>query len=417
MNSSVNLKKVSSPFDFNAFNSNNSNNHYHHQNTCNSVQVKCNIKNFKSVIKKEHLKKLNQYKESLDKKIELLKEKLLESNNSNISQGTIKISLSNPLMNYENFRNFLILNGRNCLLFISFLNSNDLYRLLNVNKLIHKQIINNIINEVKKSIIPKYLLKYGNDFLFSRSLFFIELKKFKKNKKMNVRIILSIKSEVSSKNRSILKKAFQISFTTSINKTERTVTSYTFEIIPNNQPKLFWIFRECTDFHFDELDKAYYNNIVQFSPGDLVNITISVFSELGLLNISKFSWVQARRYLSNDRDCEVESLKNIWNDLSLLDGWKSISQSIHEIFGEYFIINKIFFDDVGYFIFKIYLTANKIGKIESSQNDYIGMTIYIKKKGEIIENEVKKNCLIFDEKNELNVTQGDNIIFYISKSK
>ena len=105
MNSSVNLKKVSSPFDFNAFNSNNSNNHYHHQNTCNSVQVKCNIKNFKSVIKKEHLKKLNQYKESLDKKIELLKEKLLESNNSNISQGTIKISLSNPLMNYENFRN------------------------------------------------------------------------------------------------------------------------------------------------------------------------------------------------------------------------------------------------------------------------------------------------------------------------
>ena len=149
----------------------------------------------------------------------------------------------------------------------------------------------------------------------------------------------------------------------------------------------------------------------------MVNITISVFSELGLLNISKFSWVQARRYLSNDRDCEVESLKNIWNDLSLLDGWKSISQSIHEIFGEYFIINKIFFDDVGYFIFKIYLTANKIGKIESSQNDYIGMTIYIKKKGEIIENEVKKNCLIFDEKNELNVTQGDNIIFYISKSK
>ena len=368
-------------------------------------------------MKKEHLKKLNQYKESLDKKIELLKEKLLESNNSNISQGTIKISLSNPLMNYEKFRNFLILNGRNCLLFISFLNSNDLYRLLNVNKLIHKQIINNIINEVKKSIIPKYLLKYGNDFLFSRSLFFIELKKFKKNKKMNVRIILSIKSEVSSKNRSILKKAFQISFTTSINKTERTVTSYTFEIIPNNQPKLFWIFRECTDFHFDELDKAYYNNIVQFSPGDMVNITISVFSELGLLNISKFSWVQARRYLSNDRDCEVESLKNIWNDLSLLDGWKSISQSIHEIFGEYFIINKIFFDDVGYFIFKIYLTANKIGKIESSQNDYIGMTIYIKKKGEIIENEVKKNCLIFDEKNELNVTQGDNIIFYISKSK
>lgn len=417
MNSSVNLKKVSSPFDFNAFNSNNSNNHYHHQNTCNSVQVKCNIKNFKSVIKKEHLKKLNQYKESLDKKIELLKEKLLESNNSNISQGTIKISLSNPLMNYENFRNFLILNGRNCLLFISFLNSNDLYRLLNVNKLIHKQIINNIINEVKKSIIPKYLLKYGNDFLFSRSLFFIELKKFKKNKKMNVRIILSIKSEVSSKNRSILKKAFQISFTTSINKTERTVTSYTFEIIPNNQPKLFWIFRECTDFHFDELDKSYYNNIVQFSPGDIVNISLSIFSEIGLINLSYFHWLKPKEYQIKERECEVESLKNIWNDLNLLDDWESIFQSIQEIFGQFFEIKKILFDDVGYYLFKIYLIANTIGKIKANENEYIGMNINIVGKGEPIENEVKKNGLIFDEKNELTIGLEDSIVFYISRSK
>ena len=81
MNSSSQLKRIESPFDFNTNNSNNSKT-IRYQNTCNSAQLKnehFNIKKFKSVIKKEHLKKLNQYKESLDKKIAELKEKLLEN--------------------------------------------------------------------------------------------------------------------------------------------------------------------------------------------------------------------------------------------------------------------------------------------------------------------------------------------------
>lgn len=34
-----------------------------------------------------------------------------------------------------------------------------------------------------------------------------------------------------------------------------------------------------------------------------------------------------------------------------------------------------------------------------------------------LSNEVKKNCLIFDRKNEIQVRVGDIVVFYISKNK
>ena len=99
------------------------------------------------------------------------------------------------------------------------------------------------------------------------------------------------------------------------------------------------------------------------------------------------------------------------------NNYESIFKSIHEIFGKYFEIKKILFDDVGYYLFKIYLKANTIGKIKANENEYIGMNINIVGKGETIENEVKKNGLIFDEKNELTIRLEDSIVFYISRSK
>ena len=421
MNSSSQLKRIESPFDFNTNNSNNSKT-IRYQNTCNSAQLKnehFNIKKFKSVIKKEHLKKLNQYKESLDKKIAELKEKLLENNSSDVSCSnyeSFKVN-DNTKLNYKKFYDTILSNEKNCNSILSFLNSNDLYRILNVNKQVHQSIIKNLIKEILEIVVPRFMTKYNNNILFSNSSFSMIVKKYKKNKKMNVRFILSIKSTVTSNNKYLYNRTYQIGYTTCVKQNEKTITSYTFEIIPNTIPKQFWIFREYTDFHFDELDKSYYNNIVQFSPGDIVNISLSIFSEIGLLNLSYFHWLKPIEYKSKDRDCEVEYLKNIWNDLNLLDDWESIFKSIHEIFGKYFEIKKILFDDVGYYLFKIYLIANTIGKIKANENEYIGMNINIVGKGETIENEVKKNGLIFDEKNELTIRLEDSIVFYISRSK
>ena len=81
-----------------------------------------------------------------------------------------------------------------------------------------------------------------------------------------------------------------------------------------------------------------------------------------------------------------------------------------------FKLKIFFFDDVGYYIFKIVLKAIKEGLTYGKDNN-IGILIKIFKEGEAIENEVKKNGLIFDEKNELSVNIGDYITFYISQNK
>ncbi len=47
---------------------------------------------------------------------------------------------------------------------------------------------------IKEKIIANYILKYNNDIIFSESNFLI-FKKYKKTKKMNLRIILNKKSK------------------------------------------------------------------------------------------------------------------------------------------------------------------------------------------------------------------------------
>jgi hypothetical protein len=100
-----------------------------------------------------------------------------------------------------------------------------------------------------------------------------------------------------------------------------------------------------------------------------------------------------------------------------LKDYAIISKSIHDIFKEFFEIISIRFDDIGYFIFKITLKAKKAGIIKAKENDYIGMDITIGNVGDVIENEVKKNGLIYDEINKLNINVCDIIEFYYSKSK
>ena len=48
------------------------------------------------------------------------------------------------------------------------------------------------------------------------------------------------------------------------------------------------------------------------------------------------------------------------------------------------------------------------------RNDDIGIVLKVKDKKEKLSNEVKKNFLIYDMKNEIECRVGDEIIFYIS---
>ena len=121
-------------------------------------------------------------------------------------------------MNYKKFAETYIGNNKIFLRITNFLDTNDLYRLFLLNNEIHQGIISNLIDMTKEKIIPNYILKYNNDIIFSESNFFLIFKKYKKNKKMNLRIILNIKSKITDKNLDIINKSYQISFN---NKTKQ----------------------------------------------------------------------------------------------------------------------------------------------------------------------------------------------------
>ena len=198
------IKKNETCSEFSSFNSFISNN------TNKTVQLSvADIKNFKNLLKREHLKKLNKYKEKLDKKIELLKGKLYNSQNKKIKEETKEKENEKEenkviLINYKKFAEIYIGNNNTFLKITNFLDTNDLYRLFTLNNEIHQGIISNLIDITKEKIIPNYILKYNNDIIFSESKFFLILKKYKKNKKMNLKIIKNIKSKITEKNSYII---------------------------------------------------------------------------------------------------------------------------------------------------------------------------------------------------------------------
>ena len=392
-NSTINfdfIKKNKTHTDFSSMNSFISNGRN------NTVQLDMdNIRNFKNLIKRENLKKLNKYKEDLDKKIELLKDKLYRKDNNKIIKEENENIENNKItiINYKKFIETYILNRNIFLRITNFLDTNDLYRLFTLNNEIHQGIILNLTEISKEKIIPNYIIKYNNDILFKESKFFLNFKKYKKNKKMNLRIIFTIKSKITENNKDIINNSYQISFK---NKTKqnsgeiiKTISSYTFDIIDKNKKKNFWIFKEYTSFYFDELDRAYYGNILEFYPGDYINLSLTIFSEIGLIDFESFNWIKLKEYYDKNRNCEIENLKNSWSSINQIENSDIVIQNIKNIFIDNFQVDKIFFDDVGYYIFKIILKAIKTGNSNRKDNN-IGILINIFDEGKNVEKKSKK---------------------------
>ena len=214
------------------------------------------------------------------------------------------------------------------------------------------------------------------------------------------------------------------------------LNNFVFDI--KNGELYFWIMKEYTTFHQDHLNKAYLQHIMQFNLNDYAEFTVNIITNKGLMNIRKFRWHPIKLFptpsmnfyeYSNEnstkrelvdfnmsRYCELELLKGSWNDIELMEHSHIVKEKLYEIFQNSFIINKILFDDVGYYIFKIYLEAKQLGELRCDKAQ-IGIKIFIYDKKDVVSNEVKKNNLIYDRKNELQMHIGDKLVFYLSKDK
>ena len=424
-------------------------------------------KMYEEIIKKNMPKNNNVYHKYTNRNMsfQLKKEKgneetiksPLESIRSRESNKTIpKFKANGKNLDYQKFKNvFLIINdsisistntmvkntNNNFMKFLSFLNNNEILHLFSLNREMRSCIIGCLAYKVKEKILPDFNRYYCKNSIFNDDYNFMISSKIYKKNKVIIRFILSIKPRIIKNNKKIINKRFKIGFYEQVKnkinnntnnkinnnsnnqiqtKKEKIYTTYMFEIIDKTFQKNFWIFKENTSFHYDENNKAYYNDIMQFRPGDYALINISLISELGIIDFDNISWFKAKmgeiKKEINSHKCEVENMVNEWNKIEILDKGEIVQKNLNELFSDNFIIKEIYYDDVGYFFFKIILKAYKIG-ICSGKEGNIGIKIHILPINSSITNEIKKNGLVFDENNELAINVGDMIIFYISQNK
>ena len=415
----------------------NSNIYYKYTNRNMSFQLKKNFKANEETIKSplESLRSRGSYKNAL--------------NNNNKK-------LNNNQLDYQKFKNvFLIINdslsistnslvkntNNNFMKFLSFLNNNEILHLFSLNRELRSSIIGCLAYKVKEKILPDFTRYYCKDILFNNDYNFMISSKIYKKHKLIIRFILSIRPRITKTNKKIVNKRFKIGFyeyvKNKINKNEdnnnndnqnqiqpkktkeKIFTTYIFEIIDKLHPKNFWVFKENTTFHYDENNKAYYNDIMQFRLGDNALINMSLISELGIIDFDNIFWFKAKMETIKEiktHKCEVENMIFEWNKIVLLDKGEIVKKNLNELFSDNFIIKDIYYDDVGYFFFKIILKAYKIG-ICSGKEGNLGIKIHVLPINSSITNEIKKNGLIYDENNELAINVGDVITFYISQNK
>ena len=316
------------------------------------------------------------------------------------------------------------------IIILSFLNTKDIFQIFQTNKQIHELFI-----EVLKKELNTYI---GNKFkritknLFDNYSFYIGLDK--NNLMKELKIYLILKAKIISE--SLIKKSLNFQYFAHFpcDKDEYVQNNFLLDI--KQPPLYYWAMKESTTFNQDELNKAYFMNVMQYAIGDYVEFTLNILTEKGLMDIRKLVWNNITVfktpsddfiYYSNEnilkreivdfdvsRYCEMELCKGKWNDIILLDECDIYIGDLIAKFKQNFNILNILFDNVGYYIFKFFLEGMTPGII--GPDDEIGMKITVKNSNEEKSNETKKNNLVFDRKNEIQMYVGDILVFYISKN-
>jgi hypothetical protein len=105
----------------------------------------------------------------------------------------------------------------------------------------------------------------------------------------------------------------------------------------------------------------------------------------------------------------------MWRDIQYLSNYKEIELKIAKLFSPFFKLKKTFFDDVGHYVFKFILIAVNVGIL--CQTKEIGFDIQIREKNNYVTNEVKKNNLLYEKINTLQLHVDDTLIFYMTIRK
>ena len=354
--------------------------------------------------------------------------------NNNTINTTLKdtINHKNEKISLDKFKsiNLISLKLNPYLKILSFLNFKDAFQLFQTNKNIRDLFLDALKLELNTSITNKFKKITKN--LFDNYSFFIGLDKNFISKELKIYLIL--KSKIISK--SLINKSLNIQYFAHFPCDDNQFVQNTYVLDIKQPPIYYWAMKESTNFNQDELNKAYFMNVMQYAIGDYIEFTLNIMTQKGLMDIRKLVWNKITvfktpnedfMYYSNEnilkreivdfdvsRYCEMELCKGKWNDIILLDECDIYIGELIKKFKKNFNILKILFDNVGYYIFKFYLEGAIPGVI--GPDDEIGMKLKVLNLNENKSNETKKNNLVFDRKNEIQMHIGDVMVFYISKN-
>ena len=440
INESLTLRKINS--ERNIIN-NSTTNFYNNNSINNSILIKLkNIPyirkkaiNFKKIGNKKMSQSISLKSFSIHSEKSIKKEKFIKNDNN--KKKILNICLFNKIKR-----------NNNILYILRFLDYYDIINIFNTkNKklllLINKSIAKSYYNKIKQEF-----LKYNNLFeLIKCNIIFSKIKEaLKIDLIANIRIIN--KKENNILDPLYIKLSYAYNYFKKIKLDKELITKEDYEIQKNEK-----IEKICDYYSFDFYPKIFYeknkninNNIIYISKElpiqgkDCNNIAtvqpILSFKEKdqGFLNFQIYNTEKGfidftqiklgikmydlkaylkhlnKKFINNIRISEYEELCSYWKNINLYEYKDLIIKMIKIYFGNLFEIKKIFFENIGIYIFKVHMKAIKYGEIKNKKN--IGINIKIVEKNDIIKNEIRKNNLLFEKRDIVEIRVGDEIIYY-----
>ena len=131
-----------------------------------------------------------------------------------------------------------------------------------------------------------------------------------------------------------------------------------------------------------------------------------------IFNLKNYLATLEKKNINNPRISESEEICAHWKNINLYQQHKSLIFRISKLFEPFFEIKKIYFGNTGVNIFKVELLAIKSGVINDKNK--IEIKIRIKDKDDYIENEIRKNNLLFERRDIFEIRVGETLLYYFS---
>ena len=205
---------------------------------------------------------------------------------------------------------------------------------------------------------------------------------------------------------------------------------YGFDIIPKNNDtekeskkefKGVYLSKQMSKFNIDKNDDLIIiQPILPFKINDRGIFNFEIFSNQNYFINPKNMKIKlnildlyANRNINELRINEYDNICKHWKKSGGLNAKKIeiYKNIIKEWFDKYFFIKDIFYADIGLSVFKFNLVANNCGVLN---NENLNVKIIIKEKDDYVENEIKKNNLLFERNSLFEIRKGENLIFFLS---